>query len=132
MENCVADNIKPVYDLRDWLERANAIGELQKINAEVDPIEEMSAITYLLAKSDLSPAVLFDSDQNDMGIRHLWNIFGPSVQRTASTLEEAPTTSTLELIKRTKDKLRNRIAPKEVSATEALIFQNTLLGDDIN
>ncbi|HHL1992071.1 TPA: UbiD family decarboxylase [Acinetobacter baumannii] len=128
----MADNIKPVYDLRDWLERANAIGELQKINAEVDPIEEMSAITYLLAKSDLSPAVLFDSDQNDMGIRHLWNIFGPSVQRTAITLEEAPTTSTLGLIKRTKDKLRNRIAPKEVSATEALIFQNTLLGDDIN
>ena len=79
----MTDTIGPVADLRDWLARVDRIGELQRIDAAVDAREEMSAITYLLAKTETSPAVLFDTSSNTHGFRHLWNLFGPSVARTA-------------------------------------------------
>ncbi|MCF5745654.1 MULTISPECIES: UbiD family decarboxylase [Pseudomonas syringae group] len=124
--------IEPVADLRDWLARAEKIGELQTVSQAVDPIEEMSAITYLVARQTASPAVLFDQADSPLGLRHLWNIFGPSVARTAITLEEAPDTPTMELIRRTKDKLKQSIAPLEISAEAAPIYQNTLTGNDID
>ncbi len=51
----------PVRDLRDWLECADRIGELLRIGQPVDRDEEMSAIGYLVAKQQPSPAVLFES-----------------------------------------------------------------------
>ncbi|KTT49679.1 UbiD-type (de) carboxylyase-like protein [Pseudomonas oryzihabitans] len=128
----MSKTIEPVADLRDWLARAEKIGELQEVQGNVDPIEEMSAITYLLARSNNSPAVLFDRNDSPLGIRHLWNIFGPSVARTAITLEEATDTPTMELIRRTKDKLKNSISPLEISAETAPIYQNTLTGNEID
>ena len=50
----------PVQDLREWLDRVEKIGELVRVDKAVDRDEEMSAISYLLAKQDPSPAVLFD------------------------------------------------------------------------
>ena len=122
----------PVKDLRDWLSRAEAIGELQRIDAKVDPIEEMSAVTYLLAKREPSPAVLFDSRLEPKAVRHLWNLFGPSVRRTAITLEEDPSIGVMELIRRTKDKLYRVQPPREVAAAEAPLYQHTLTGDEID
>lgn len=123
---------RPVADLRDWLARVERIGQLQRIDASVDPLEEMSAMTYLLAKTETSPAVLFDTKATPFGFRHLWNLFGPSVARTAITLEEHPATPTLELIRRTKDKLRVAIDPREVPAGEAPLYENSLFGSDID
>lgn len=124
--------IEPVTDLRDWLARTQQIGELQHVIEAVNPIEEMSAITYLVAKQQTSPAILFDHPGSPLGLRHLWNIFGPSVARTAITLEEAPDTPTMELIRRTKDKLKYSIAPLEVQTEQAPIYQNTLTGSNID
>jgi 4-hydroxy-3-polyprenylbenzoate decarboxylase len=124
--------IKPIIDLRDWLTRIQRIGELQSVTEVVDPIEEMSAITYLIARQKTSPAILFESPGSAIGLRHLWNIFGPSVSRTAITLEEASDTPTIELIRRTKEKLTYSIAPLEVPADQAPIYQNTLTGNDID
>jgi len=128
----MTNNTGPVADLRDWLARVERIGELQRIDAAVDAREEMSAITYLLAKTETSPAVLFDTDAMPYGFRHLWNLFGPSVARTAITLEEDPATPTLELIRRTKDKLRVAIDPREGPAAEAPLYQNSLYGAGID
>lgn len=122
----------PVADLRDWLARVERIGELQRIDASVDPLEEMSAINYLLAKTPASPAVLFDTGARPFGFRHLWNLFGPSVARTAVTLEEDPATPTLELIRRTKNKLRVALDPREVPASAAPLYENSLFGADID
>jgi hypothetical protein len=41
---------KPIQDLREWLSRVEEIGELLRIAQPVDRDEEMSAITYLVAK----------------------------------------------------------------------------------
>src|SRR5437588_5015490 len=99
-----------IQDLREWLSRVDDLGELVSVDQPVDPIEEMGAVTYLLAKRSPSPAVLFEQPTgfqhaDALGARLLWNILGPSVRRIALTLEEAPETSPLELIRRVKDKV---------------------------
>ncbi len=127
---------RPVADLREWLKRVEAIGELTKVNQPVDRDEEMSAISYLVAKQQPSPAVLFERprgfDKSPIGAKMLWNILGPSVKRVALTLEEPADTPTVELIRRTKDKLKRRLPPYEVSAAQAPIYQNTVTGKKID
>jgi UbiD family decarboxylase len=126
----------PIQDLREWLARVDEIGELVRIDAPVDRDEEMSAVTYLLAKKQPSPAVLFEragaSDRNDIGARLLWNILGPSLKRTALSLEEPADTPTVELIRRVKDKFRTRIPPREVPRSEAAFYEHSVTGDDID
>ncbi len=127
---------KPIQDLREWLGKVAEIGELVRVNKPVDRDEEMSAIGYLAAKQTPSPAVLFENpagfEKSPVGATSLWNILGPSTKRVALTLEEPANTPTTELIKRAKDKLKRRIPPREVPAAEAPIFENTLLGDQID
>jgi 4-hydroxy-3-polyprenylbenzoate decarboxylase len=124
----------PIQDLRDWLRRVDAIGELQRIEAPADPNEEMGAITYLVAKQTPSPAILFERAKGyeHADARLLWNVLGPSFRRVALTVEEPPDTSTLELIRRVKDKMQRRVAPREVPQSEAPVFERTLTGEDID
>lgn len=126
----------PVQDLRDWLSRIEGLGELVKVTRPVDRDEEMAAIGYLLAKQTPSPAVLFDNpegfEDSPIKARMLWNILGPSIRRIAVTMEEPADTPTVELIRRVKDKMKNRIAPREIDAAKAPIFENTLTGSDID
>ncbi len=127
---------KPIADLREWLARVEQLGELTQVSEPVDRDEEMSAISYLVAKQHPSPAVLFDRprgfDKSPIGARMIWNILGPSVKRVALTLEEPADTPTVELIRRTKDKLKRRIPPREVPAEEAPVYEHTITGKDID
>ena len=127
---------RPIQDLREWLARADAIGELVRVKQPVDRDEEMSAVTYLLAKRQPSPAVLFEqpapADANGIGARMLWNILGPSLRRTALSLEEPPDTPTVELIRRVKEKFKTRIPPREVARNEAPVYENTVTGADVD
>lgn len=127
---------RPIQDIREWLDRAEGINELIQIDKPVDRDEEMSAITYLVAKQNPSPAILFENpkgfEDSPIGARMLWNILGPSPKRIALTIEEPPETPTLELIRRLKDKMKDRIPPREVPATEAPVYENTLAGEDID
>ncbi len=129
-------NSEPIQDLREWLSRVEEMGELVRIDQPVDRDEEMSAISYLAAKQDPSPAILFENaggfEDSPIGASCLWNILGPSKRRIAISLEEPPDTPTVELIRRTKDKMKRRLPPREVPASEAPIFENTVTGKDIN
>jgi 4-hydroxy-3-polyprenylbenzoate decarboxylase len=95
---------EPIQDLREWLARVEEIGELVRVKKPVDRDEEMSAVGYLLAKQQPSPAVLFERasgfDKSPIGAKLLWNILGPSLKRIAMTLEEPADTPTVELIRR--------------------------------
>ncbi|MDE2228699.1 MAG: UbiD family decarboxylase [Alphaproteobacteria bacterium] len=126
----------PIRDLREWLSRVEQIGELIRVREPVDPDQEMSAISYLVAKQQPSPAVLFERARGFAGSRIpaklLWNILGPSLRRIALTLEEPPDTPTVELIRRVKDKLKRRVPPHEVSANEAPVYENTITGRQID
>ena len=125
----------PIQDLRQWLERVDDLGELIRVKEPVDVIEEMSAISYLVAKQNPSPAILFESphgyERSPIGSRMLWNILGPSLRRIALTLEEPPDTPTVELIRRVKDKLKQRIPPREVPQSQAPIYENSVKGSAI-
>jgi UbiD family decarboxylase len=127
---------KPIEDMRDWLARVDALGELVRVSQPVNRDEEMSAISYLVAKQNRSPAILFERakgfEKSPIGARHLWNILGPSRKRIALTLEEPVETPTVELIRRTKDKLKRRIAPREVARGEAPIYENSIVGKKID
>jgi 4-hydroxy-3-polyprenylbenzoate decarboxylase len=132
--NVTPDN--PIQDLRDWLERAEALGELVRVTEPVDRDEEMSAIGYLLAKQTPSPAVLFENaagfEASPVGARMLWNILGPSIKRIAMTLEEPADTPVMALIERVKEKLKRRIPPRQVPADEAPVYENTLTGEAVD
>ena len=96
----------------------------------------MSAVSYLVAKQQPSPAVLFERpsgfDDSPIGARMLWNILGPSFTRVALTLEEPVDTTKVELIRHTKDKLKRRIPPREVSAEQAPIYENSMIGNNVD
>ncbi len=128
--------VKPIQDLRDWLDRVEGIGELVRVRQPVDWNEEMGAITYLVAKQDPSPAVLFERvrgyENSPIGARSLWNLLGPSFRRIALTHEEPPDLPRLELIRRVKEKMNQRTPPREVSANEAPVFENTKTGSEVD
>jgi len=127
---------RPIQDLREWLARVEEMGDLIRIKQPVSCDEEMSAIGYLVAKQTPSPAILFESvkgyEKSPFKARLLWNILGPSIPRIALTLEEPSDTPTLELIRRVKDKFRNRMAPREVSPAQAGFFANSVTADKID
>ena len=127
---------KPIQDLREWLARVDEIGELVRVQKPVDRDEEMSAISYLVAKQDPSPAVLFERargfEKSPIGAQLLWNVLGPSIKRIALTLEEPADTPAVELIRRVKDKLKRRLPPREVSQSKAPVYENTITGKKID
>ncbi|HEY6618234.1 MAG TPA: UbiD family decarboxylase [Steroidobacteraceae bacterium] len=129
-------NKVPIKDLRDWMSRAEALGEMLTVTEPADRDEEMSAICYLAAKQPASPAIIFDNpkgfENSQIGARLLWNLYGPSIRRVALSLEEDPETPTVELIRRTKDKMKVRLEPVEVERDDAPIFQNSVFGEDVD
>lgn len=136
MAEATKHEARAIQDIREWLDRSEGIGELLQIDQPVDWNEEMSAITYLVAKQTPSPAILFENpkgyEQSPVGARMLWNILGPSSKRIALTIEEPPETPTLELIRRLKDKMKHRIPPREVPASDAPVYENTVSGDKVD
>ena len=126
---------RSIQDLREWLERVEALGELVKVTEAVDWNEEMSAISYLVAKQSHSPAVLFERpsgyENSPLQAKLLWNILGPSIRRIALTMEEPPDTPALELIRRVKDKLKQRIPPREIPASEAPVYEHSWTGEQV-
>ncbi|MPZ15281.1 MAG: UbiD family decarboxylase [Chloroflexi bacterium] len=122
-----------IADLRDWLERVDAMGELRRISQEVDPIEEMSAITYLVGKRMGSPALLFDNIKGHPGTwRTLFNLLGSSNNRIAVTMEMQAGRPAMELIEEARERLSRRIPPVEVESRTAPVNDVILRGDEID
>src|SRR3989304_3810211 len=73
---------RPIQDLREWLQRVAALGQLIQVKDPVGCEEEMSAISYLVAKHNSLPAIKFDefrgSDESSYSAVAAWNILGPS------------------------------------------------------
>src|SRR5262245_20406227 len=67
-------------DLDAWLEKVEALGELKRITAEVDPDLEAATITYLVG-SQKSPALLFENVKGHPGHRALYNMIGCNLSR---------------------------------------------------
>jgi 4-hydroxy-3-polyprenylbenzoate decarboxylase len=118
-------------DLDAWLEKVDALGELKRISAEVDPDLEMSTITYL-AGSRKSPALLFENIKGFPGQRVLFNAIGCNLSRLCVTVGEAPVDRPLELVQTLRKKVVRKLPPITVSPEAAICNQRIIDGDAID
>ena len=120
-------------DLREWITRVEAGGQLKRITAEVSRNEEMGAITYMAQQELNAPALLFERiKESPGGHRALWNPLGSSVDRFAISIGEPTGLSVMELIERCKARLEHPIPPVFVEAETAPVNENHLRDDKVD
>src|SRR5439155_14056967 len=120
-------------DLRDWISRVEAIGQLKRITEEVSRDEEMGAITYMAHQQLSAPALLFERVKGSpRGFRSLWNPLGSSVDRFALAIGEPAGLSVMELIHRSKTKFANPIPPVVVEGEGTPVNENHQRGEKVD
>ncbi|MGD9921177.1 MAG: UbiD family decarboxylase [Pseudorhodoplanes sp.] len=120
-------------DLRQWLGEVEAVGELKRIAAPVDPIEEIGAITLLASRDEDSPALLFENMQGDAtGSRILTNMLGSSKERYALAVGLDPSLSMREMIEATRSIMADPIKPVTIAKEAAPVNEVVLTGDAID
>jgi 4-hydroxy-3-polyprenylbenzoate decarboxylase len=118
-------------DLDIWIAKAEAMGELKRITAEVDPDLEAATITYLVGR-EKSPALLFENIKGHPGHRVLYNMIGCNLSRFCLMIGEAPVDHPLEAVKVLQEKMGRKMKPEEVAADRVIANQNVLTGDSID
>src|SRR5215831_18132502 len=115
-------------DLDAWLEKVEAMGELKRIAAEVDPDLEAATITYLVG-SEKSPALLFENIKGHPGHRALYNMVGCNLSRFCLMIGEGPVDHPLAAVRILQQKIGRKMPPREVSPAMAICNQNIVEGD---
>ena len=118
-------------DLDAWLEKVEALGELKRITAQVDPDLEAATITYLVG-GERSPALLFENIKGHPGHRALYNMIGCNLSRFCLMIGERPVDHPLKAVQILQRKLGRKMPPREVPAEQAICNQNIVQGDDID
>jgi 4-hydroxy-3-polyprenylbenzoate decarboxylase len=118
-------------DLDVWLQKVEAMGELKRITAEVDPDLEAATIAYLVG-SEKSPALLFENIKGHPGHRALYNMIGCNLSRFCLMIGEQPVDHPLKAVRALQQKFGRKIPPQEVSANTAICNQNIVNGDAID
>jgi UbiD family decarboxylase len=120
-------------DLRDWLTLVEHHGSLLRVTAEVDPTEELSAITYMATRGGDAPALLFETLKgNQTDARILSNMLGASKERYALAIGIDPTLSIREMIIATRRIMKHRVPPMTIPKTAAPVNEIILRGDEID
>ena len=120
-------------DLREWMEVIEADGELHRISVAVNAQEELAATTYMVARDEKAPALLFENIEGDKtGTRILSNMLGASNRRFALAVGLDPNLSTRDLLLSTRDISQRRIAPVNVPADTAPVNEIILKGEGID
>src|SRR6187402_1288833 len=118
-------------DLDAWLEKVEALGELKRITAEVDPDLEAATITYLVG-SERSPALLFENIKDHPGHRALYNMIGCNLSRFCLMIGEKPVDHPLQAVQILQQKMGRKLAPVTVPEERAISSQNIVTGDAID
>lgn len=122
-----------LVNLGSWLEAVDRLGELHQIDAEVDPIDEMGGLTYLVGKTEGSPALLFNKVRGAApGTRSLFNLLGTSLPRITLALGLDPHLGVRDVIQQLRVRLKERIPPVTVPRESAPVNENLLRGADID
>ena len=121
-----------VRDVREWIARLEAAGELKRIDAPVDLDQELSAIAYMAGQREDAPALLFTRFTEPAEGRVLINMLGASAKRYALSVGLDPLLSTTDLIRETRRIMQQRIPPKHVAADKAPVNEVVLKGDDVD
>jgi UbiD family decarboxylase len=118
-------------ELDAWLERAEEMGELKRITAEVSPDLEAAHITYLVGLTK-NPALLFENIKGHPGHKVLYNMIGCNLSRFCLMIGEEPVDHPLKAVQFLQKKFGRKMAPVEVSADRAISSQNVVEGDKID
>lgn len=121
-----------VRDVREWLKRLEAAGELKHIDARVDLDQELAAIACLAAQRADAPALLFSRFTEAAEGRVLINMLGASARRYALSLGLDPSLSVTGLIGETRRIMRNRTAPTMVAPDRAPVNEIVMRGEEID
>ena len=123
----------PWADLREWLALIERHGHLKRVAGEVDPEEELAAITFMATRSQGAPALLFERLKGDRsGARVLTNMLGASKERFALAFGLEPTLPLPEMIRATRAIMRRRLRPRLVPPETAPVNEVVLRGPDID
>ena len=98
-------------DLDVWLEKVEALGELKRITAEVDPDLEAATITYLVGGEN-RPALLFENIKGHPGHKALYNMIGCNLSRFCLMIGEQPVDHPLKAVQSLQQKLGRKMAPE--------------------
>jgi len=122
-----------IRDLREWLAAVEKLGEVKHVTQEVDPVLEMSAITYMNGQNPGHPTLLFENPKGFSGdVKVLFNPIGNSMNRLSLAMRAKPGRTPIQLAEYLKDEFLKKIAPVTVEPKDAPIYENVLEGDDIN
>jgi 4-hydroxy-3-polyprenylbenzoate decarboxylase len=120
-------------DLRQWMARVEAIGQLRRITEEVDWNEEMGAIAYMAHQEINAPALLFEDIRGcPPGYQALWNPIGSSLDRFALAVGEPTGLTVLDMIRRCKVKFGQAIPPVMVDPLNAPVNAHHMTGEEVN
>ena len=120
-------------DLREWLALVDRHKLLKRIDREVDPVEELAAITFLAARGGEAPALLFENlKDNRSDARILSNILGSSKERYALAVGLDPALGIRDMITATRRLMKNRIPPVQGPKAGAPVNEIVLRGDEID
>jgi len=120
-------------DLREWLKLIEDFGALRRIEAEVDPNEELAAIALMTTTKPTSPALLFERfAHNPLDARVLTNILGASKERYALAVGIDPAMSLPDMVQATRHLVKQRIPPVHVAKDKAPVNEVVWRGDEID
>jgi len=120
-------------DLREWITRVEALGQIHRIKEEVDWNEEMGAITYMAHQEIGAPALFFEKIKGRRsGFTALWNSLGSSLDRFAVAIGEPTGLSSMELIQRCRTKFARSIPPVMVDGGDAPVNARHMIGDEVD
>lgn len=120
-------------DLRQWLDVVERHGGLARIGAQVDPVEELSALTFLASRKPGSPAFLFENVAgNRIGGRVLTNMLAASKERYALAVGIDPALPVRRMVEETRRISGRRLPPVTIPASAAPVREVTLSGDEID
>src|SRR3970040_500160 len=117
--------------LAKWLEKVEALGELKRIAAEVDPVLEAATLTYLVGSSK-SPALLFENIKGHPGHKALYNMIGCNLSRFCLMIGVDPVEHPLAAVRALQQKLGRKMAPVQVAPEKAVASENVVTGDKID
>src|SRR4029079_13768833 len=106
-------------DLDLWMEKAEEMGELKSITAEVW-CDLVAAHTTQLVGLEKSPALLFENIKGHPGHKSLYNTIGCNLSRFCLTIGVEPVDHPLKAVKLFQEKFGRKMAPVEVPASQAV------------
>ena len=118
--------------LDEWLAKIEAMGELKRITAEVDPDLEAATITYLVGQREEPGVVVREHQGPSRAHRALYNMIGCNLSRFCLMIGEEPVDHPLKAVQVLQQKMGRKMTPKEVPAETAICNQNIVDGDEID